>query len=320
MAGKFRHPARSGEWRRIGPPVQFGAGLATARKIVHHAPEYWSRYSQQRLREVRPAPGSPRWQNWPDTGIHAAWIGHSTVLLKIDGFTLITDPVFSERCGIRVGPVTIGLKRLVEPALNVPHLPHIDVILLSHAHMDHLDRPSLRALQNRGTTVITAYATSDLLRVRRYAAVHELGWGEHVRVGPVTFSALQVRHWGARMRTDTYRGYNGYLIESGRRRIVFGGDTADTRAFETVRTSRPVDLAIMPIGAYNPWIYAHCTPEQAMRMANEAGAEHLLPVHHQTFQLGREPSTEPIERFLEAAAAHPDRVLIRSIGDEGSLS
>jgi L-ascorbate metabolism protein UlaG (beta-lactamase superfamily) len=319
MAGKFRHSSLGGEWRRRQRPSELGTGLATARRFVHHAPEYWERYSRQRQRLVEPAPAHPRWQDWPDTGVHAAWIGHSTVLLKIEGITLITDPVFSERCGLRVGPVTIGLKRLVEPALLIPHLPRLDVILLSHAHMDHFDLPSLRALADRGTTVVTARSTSDLLRPRRYTAVHELGWGEEIRVGPLKLRGLAVNHWGARVRTDTWRGYNGYLIEAGRHRVLFAGDTADTREFRALKTSRPVDLALIPIGAYDPWIHAHCTPEQAMRMCNEAGAEHLLPIHHQTFQLSREPLTEPIERFLDAAGQHGDRVLTRFIGDQGSL-
>ena len=119
------------------------------------------------------------------------------------------------------------------------------------------------------------------------------------------------------MGKDTYRGYNGYLIESGGRRILFGGDTADTRAFEQLRSSRPIDLAIMPIGAYDPWIHAHCTPEQAVRMGNEAGAEQLMPVHHRTFRLSREPMLEPIERFL--AAAGEERVVTQGIGDRFSL-
>jgi L-ascorbate metabolism protein UlaG (beta-lactamase superfamily) len=290
-----------------------------AGRFVKHAPVYWDQYSRQSRRAVLPAPTRPRWQDWGDRGIQAAWVGHSTVLLKVDGVTIITDPVFSERCGVRIGPVTIGLKRLVAPAIEVSHLPHIDVILLSHAHMDHFDLPSLRFLENRRTTVVTSRATSDLLRVRRYAAVYEIGWGEQVRVGPLTIRGVPVNHWGARLRTDTYRGYNGYLIESDRRRVLFAGDTADTREFRSLRTSRPIDLALMPIGAYDPWIYAHCNPEQAMRMANEAGAEHLLPVHHQTFRLSREPVGEPIERFLGAAGAHADRFLVRSIGDQGSI-
>ena len=104
------------------------------------------------------------------------------------------------------------------------------------------------------------------MRSSRYKKVHELGWGDRARLGGIEVRAIEVRHWGARMRTDTYRGYNGYVIDAGKYRILFGGDTAITTAFRAVKSSRPVDLAIMPIGAYNPWIHAHCTPEQAMRM------------------------------------------------------
>jgi L-ascorbate metabolism protein UlaG (beta-lactamase superfamily) len=241
------------------------------------------------------------------------------VLLKVDGFTIITDPVLSEKCGVGVGPLTVGLKRLVEPALDTGQLPRIDLILLSHAHFDHFDRRTLRMLESRGTSVVTASQTSSLLRVRRYQRVQELGWGEKAKVGPATIRAFQVNHWGARLRTDTYRGYNGYLIETPSRRIVFGGDTAVTDSFRSLRSSRPVDLAIMPIGAYNPWIHVHCNPEQAWKMAQDCRAEFVLPVHHQTFPLSREPYFEPIERCLGAAGAHPDRVATQRIGQEWSL-
>jgi len=271
-------------------------------------------------RHIPAAPHRPRPQYWPDTGLHAAWLGHSTVLLKIDGVTLITDPVFSARAGIGIGPVTLGLKRLVAPALTIAELPKIDVVLLSHAHMDHFDIRSLRKLENPWTTVVTAARTGDLLRARRYRAVREVAWGERVRVGPLEIRAFQVRHWGARMRSDTYRGYNGYTIESGRHRVLFGGDTAMTPAFRELRTSRPYDLAIMPVGAYNPWIHAHCTPEQAWQMAQDAGAEFFLPVHHQTFRLSREPYFEPIERLQESARRHPDRVAVQRIGQQFHLS
>ena len=260
----------------------------------------------------------PRPLDWSDDGIHAAWIGHSTALLKIDGFTVLTDPVLGRRCGMRVGPMTVGIRRLTDAALRRCELPHIDLILLSHAHMDHFDIGSLRALENAYTTVVTARHTSDLLRVKRYAAVHEIGWGEHIRVGPLTITGLRVNHWGARVRTDTWRGYNAYLLESAKRRVVFGGDTADTRDFRAIKSSKPVDLAMMPIGAYDPWIRAHCTPEQARRMGDDCGAERFLPIHHQTFRLGREPFHEPIERFLQSAGG--DRVITRYVGDEASLN
>jgi len=265
-------------------------------------------------REAEAAPRRPRIGRWPKEGLHAAWIGHSTVVISIDGFIVITDPVFSNRIGIGLGPVTVGLKRLVEPALTLAEIPRADLILLSHAHMDHFDLPSLRRLEGRKTTVITAVNTSDLLRVKRYGAVHELGWGQSMRVGLATVRAFEVNHWGARMRNDTQRSYNGYVIEAGRYRVVFGGDTAYTDSFKRVRTSQAVDLAIMPIGAYNPWIRAHCTPEQAVRMADDAGADFILPVHHRTFALSSEPVGEPMERLLSAAGE--DRVCLREIGGE----
>src|SRR5947209_5279255 len=127
------------------------------------APELWRRYRQDIKRPVLPAPERPNPKAWGDQGLYAAWLGHSTVLLKIDGVTILTDPVFSARAGIGLGPVTLGIKRLVAPALELRALPPIDIVLLSHAHMDHFDLPSLRRLENRGTTVITAARTADLL-------------------------------------------------------------------------------------------------------------------------------------------------------------
>jgi L-ascorbate metabolism protein UlaG (beta-lactamase superfamily) len=270
-------------------------------------------------RQVLPAPHRPRPHFWSDSGLHAAWLGHTSVLLKIEGVTILTDPVFSMRAGIGLGPVTLGLKRLVEPALSVAELPNIDVILLSHAHMDHFDIRSLRRLESPATTVVTASRTADLLRVNRYAAVYELGWGARTRVGPLEIRAFQVKHWGARMRSDTYRGYNGYTIEAGRYRVLFGGDTAMTSSFRSLKSSRPFDLAIMPVGAYNPWIRSHCNPEQSWQMAQDAGAEFFLPVHHQTFTLSREPYFEPIERVCESAGNHSDRVALHRIGQQFHL-
>lgn len=280
------------------------------------APMFFRRLSEDMKRPVDPAPRSPRFADWPQQGLHAAWIGHSTVLISIDGFTILTDPVFSTRIGLNFGPLTIGMKRLVAPAARIAALPHPDLILLSHAHMDHFDIPSLRSLEDRSTSVITASNTSDLLRPQRYRSVHELRWNESAAIGPVTVRAFEVNHWGARMRSDTYRSYNGYLIEAGRYRVVFGGDTAYTDSFRSVRASKPVDLAIMPIGAYNPWIRVHCNPEEALAMANLAGAERILPVHHRTFQLSNEPLHEPLERLINAAGPSPDRIVVHDFGQE----
>ena len=305
--------------RRIllgGAGVTGLAGIGAA--AYRAAPSFWNQYAREVGRPIGSPALQPDPRRWPDSGLYATWLGHSTVLLKVDGTTILTDPVFSNRVGLSVGPVTLGLKRLVAPAAPLSHLPKVDLVLLSHAHMDHFDLPTLRRLESPTTTVVTALKTSDLLRRWRYGRVQEIGWGERARVGAVSVRGIEVKHWGARMRTDVYRGYNGYVIEAGRYRILFGGDTAVTPAFRALRSTRPIDLAIMPIGAYNPWIYNHCTPEQAWRMGNDAGAERFIPVHHQTFQLSREPLLEPIERFYAAAGSSPERVAIGKLGQEFS--
>lgn len=291
----------------------------TARFLRRAAPAFLREMSKEYKRESVPAPNHPRPLLWPDSGVHAAWLGHSTVLLKLEGFTVLTDPVFSPRVGLNFGPMTLGIKRLVDVAAPLANLPPIDLILLSHAHMDHFDLPTLRALESHRTHVVTATRTSDLLRPRRYARVNELGWNEAVQVGPARVTAFEVAHWGARMRSDVFRGFNGYLLEVGRYRVIFGGDTAYTDCFKRLRSSAQVDLAIMPIGAYDPWIRVHCNPEQALAMANEAGAEFILPVHHQTFRLGREPQREPIQRLLAAMGSATERVCLRDIGEEFHL-
>lgn len=291
----------------------------TARFLRRAAPAFFREIAKDYSRESLPAPSCPQPKLWPEVGLHAAWYGHSTVLIKVNGIHILTDPVFSSRVGLSVGPLTVGIKRLVDVPSPVSDLPHVDLVLLSHAHMDHFDLPTLRQLERKRTTVITASRTVDLLRPRRYAAVHELRWKETVQVGRIKVRAFEVAHWGARMRSDVYRGYNGYLVECEDFRFIFGGDTAYTDSFASLRSEKRIQMAIMPIGAYDPWIRVHCNPEQAATMANRAGAEYILPVHHKTFQLSREPRTEPIERLIAAAGSSPDRVCLHDIGEEFHL-
>jgi len=269
-------------------------------------------------RPVAPAFASPNPATWSDAHVTLAWLGHATVLINFFGVKILTDPVLFARVGIRLPGFTIGPKRLTAPALKFHELPKIDLILLSHAHFDHLDLRTLRCFDDN-TSVISARATSDLLKQTRFSDVTELDWGDGKTFktggGEIDISAFAVKHWGARKRHDDYRGYNGYLIERNRRRIIFAGDTAMTDSFAELRRHGPVDLAIMSIGAYNPWIRSHCTPEQAIEMANDAGARFIMPIHHQTFRLSFEPFREPIERFEAALAKAPERIALREIGE-----
>ena len=269
-------------------------------------------------RPIAPAFAKPNPANWNDAQVTFAWLGHATVLINFFGVKILTDPVLFPRIGIRLPGFTIGPKRLTAPALQFHELPNIDLILLSHAHFDHLDVRTLRCF-GKSTTVITARATRDLLRHTQFRNVTELDWGEaktlKTATGEINVDALPVNHWGARKRRDTYRGYNGYLLERKGRRIIFAGDTAMTNSFAEIRRHGAIDVAIMSIGAYNPWIQSHCSPEQAVEMANAAGAHFIVPVHHQTFRLSFEPFREPIERFEAALRKTPERIALREIGE-----
>jgi L-ascorbate metabolism protein UlaG (beta-lactamase superfamily) len=281
-----------------------------------------ARFLRQRFeeigRDIPPAPHKPTLATWSDNAVTLAWLGHATVLINFYGVRILTDPVLYPRIGVDLGLGTLGPMRLVQCALTLDELPEIDLVLVSHAHFDHLDTPSLGSLRGRPVAVM-ATAISDLLPQRRYSSVRELRWGEAATVatgrGDVLVRAIEVKHWGARIRRDTWRGYTGWIVEREGRRVLIGGDTAVTPAFESHRRHGPFDAAVMPIGAYDPWIYNHCTPEQAVMMADAARARLIVPVHHQSFRLSNEPFMEPIERIQEALAKEHDRLAVHAIGE-----
>lgn len=266
-----------------------------------------------------PPAAKPDPVRWSDDAITGSCLGHSTVFLNFLGVQVLTDPVFSKRAGPGIPPFILGPKRYLAPALTPKELPAPEVIVLSHAHFDHFDVWSLRKF-SRDTPIVTARATKDLLSCHGFRNVHELGWGESLeletRTGSIRFTGLEVAHWGARMVKDEHRGYNAYLLERGGHAVCFAGDTAYTPAFGRLNNPRrPLDLMLMPIGAYDPWIHAHCSPEQAASMAREAGARHFVPIHHQTFKLSAEAMTEPAARLRAAFSDRPEQLLAMSVGE-----
>ena len=269
-------------------------------------------------RDVPPAPHTPDPGSWDDNAMTFAWLGHASVLINFYGVRVLTDPALFPRIGIDVWFRSIGPLRLVSCALPPPQLPDIDLVVISHAHFDHLDTPSLASLPGR-PVVLTASRTADVLPRRRYGSVHELRWGTTARIdtprGDLEVRAIEVKHWGARLRSDMYRGYNGYILRREGRALLFGGDTAHTPLFASYRRHGPYEAAMMPIGAYDPYIWNHCTPEQSVAMADAAGARLFVPIHHKTFQLSREPVHQPIERTQAALAAEADRLVVRDVGD-----
>jgi L-ascorbate metabolism protein UlaG (beta-lactamase superfamily) len=189
------------------------------------------------------------------------------------------------------------------------HLPPIDLVLISHAHFDHLDKPTLKCLASPRTQVVTARNTARLIP-RGFGEVIELDWGCSVRVGGLELSALRPVHYGARAALDRNRGYNSYILRSAARKsgkgILIAGDTAKTDVFNHLPN---LALAVFGIGAYGNWEHAHATPEEAWSMFRASGAARLLPVHHSTFPMGDEHVDEPMARLLAAAGDEADRVI-----------
>jgi L-ascorbate metabolism protein UlaG (beta-lactamase superfamily) len=230
------------------------------------------------------------------------FIGHSSFLLQVGGRNVLVDPVFSKRL--------IVLRRQRRPGLRIDGLPPIDLVLLTHAHMDHLDIASLRrvirATRRLGGTVpevVVPRGVEDLVEPLGFRKIHGLRWWDEAEVAGLKITMTPCKHWGARLFRDVHRGYGGYVIEGGGQRIYHSGDTAYFEGFSEIGARLKPEVALLPIGAYFPDSHrsVHTSPEEAVRGFVDLGAKRMVPMHYGTFRLGREPMHEPLER-LEAEA------------------
>jgi L-ascorbate metabolism protein UlaG (beta-lactamase superfamily) len=266
----------------------------------------------------------------PECCLWACWLGHSTVLLNLSGTWILTDPVLFPTYGLSVLGLTLGPRRVSPPALTVEELPRPDIVLLSHAHLDHMDRRTLIALTERWNgqlDLVTAMNTSDVIDDLPWRSISEMDWEDSVDMRGVRIEGLRVRHNGWRLPGEpcrangqlrSGRSYNGYRLSANGVRVVFGGDTAYTEEFRNLAGG--TDLAIMPIGAYGGFPDSHCTPEEALAMADMMHARMILPVHHSTFRLSDEPMTDPLRRLHAARSRSMTRVAITSVGGTYGLT
>ena len=296
------------------PPRVKRATIAGFRRAAKAAKSGLKRYPKALLASVRDPRGRKALAasappSLPDLAGHdlaAVWLGHASVLVRIAGMNVLADPVFAHRIGVSLGPMTLGLSRLSPAPFLERELPRIDLVLISHAHFDHLDKPTLKRLANPRTKVITARKTARLIPAG-FGEVVELDWGCTLRIGDLDLSVVRPAHWGARTALDRKRGYNSYVLRAGQRPgVLLAGDTAMTNAFNHLSN---LALAVLGIGSYEPWVHAHATPEEAWTMFRACGAARLLPVHHSTFPLGDEHIDEPMKRLLAAAGQEHHRVI-----------
>jgi L-ascorbate metabolism protein UlaG (beta-lactamase superfamily) len=268
---------------------------------------------------------------WKNDEINVAWIGHATVLINFYGKIILTDPVLYERVGLYFFGMTFGPSRFTYPALEIHEIPKPDIILLSHAHMDHMDYATLADITSRypgQIDCITAYNTKDVIEELDWKSIQEIDWGQQTSLLGINFKALEVKHFGWRYpwewdRSKGYmengRSYNAILIEKDGKKILFGGDTAYHELFKPLQ-NEVIDIAIMPIGAYQPWRKNHCNPEEALIMASEhLNAKHFIPIHTKTFKQGSEPIEEPLNWLAESSGNYKIKIGLSDIGETFTL-
>jgi L-ascorbate metabolism protein UlaG (beta-lactamase superfamily) len=231
------------------------------------------------------------------------FLGHSSFLLQMEGGNVLIDPVFATRL--------IVLRRQRRPGIRVEDLPAIDVVLLTHAHMDHLNRPTLRRVARatrlrtgRAPLVIVPAGVEDLVRDLGFREVRSLKWWGETQAAGLDITFTPAKHWGARLFADTHRLFGGYVIadEAGHR-VYHSGDTAYFDGFKEIGRRLHPQVALLPIGAYFPDTYraVHTSPEEGLQAFVDVGAETMIPMHFGTFRLGREPMEEPPVRLMEDA-------------------
>ncbi|MFO0725650.1 MAG: MBL fold metallo-hydrolase [Myxococcota bacterium] len=240
------------------------------------------------------------WPKRPDGGFRITWLGHSSVLLEIDGRTVLTDPVFGERAS----PLSFaGPRRFHEVPARVEELPPIDVVVLSHNHYDHLCAPTMRSLAKLGVPIVTALGVGAYLEALGVPAekITELDWGESTEAFGVRLTATPAQHFSGRGVSDRNKSlWAAWVIESERHKVFFSGDTGLTTAFEeTGRRYGPFDLVMLEIGAFNDaWSDIHLGPINALKVFDMLGGGTLFPVHWGTFNLALHAWDEPAETLL----------------------
>lgn len=239
------------------------------------------------------------------------WIGHATVLAQLGGLNVLTDPMFSERAS----PLSfMGAKRHVAPGVAMGDLPHVDVVLVSHNHYDHLDEASVKALDDQpggAPLFVVPLGLKAWMEKRGISNVVELDWWRSHRIGAVDIVLTPVQHWSARGLNDRMATlWGGFAVFAPDLHLFFAGDTSYSKDFADIRAhfadrqgESGFDVAILPIGGYEPRDFMatqHVNPTEAVQIHLDLAAWRSIGVHWGTFELTDEPMDEPPVRLAEA--------------------
>ena len=254
---------------------------------------------------VTPCAGSTHKPTLVSNGeLGMTFIGHSSFFLQIAGQNIVIDPNFARWLFV--------LKRLRQPGIRIRDLPPVDLVLVTHAHFDHLHRQSLRTIarqtyRQRGSspTLVIPHNVFDLVSDLGYREIVELEWWNTYRHGNVDVTHVPSRHWGARIIKDSHRGYGGYVLRGGRHSVYHAGDTAYFSGFRDIGRRLAPEIALLPIGAYNPPTFrnVHASPADATRAFLDLHSQWMVPMHYGTFRLSHEPIEEPLQLLEQEAEA-----------------
>jgi L-ascorbate metabolism protein UlaG (beta-lactamase superfamily) len=250
-------------------------------------------------------------------GLGVTFIGHAAFFVQMGGQSILIDPNFARWLFL--------LKRVRKPGLRIDDLPAIDMVLVTHAHFDHLHRPSLRAIVNhnrrltgRAPILVVPHHVFDLVSDLGFDEIIELDWWNHYRHDGITVTHVPSRHWGARILKDSHRGYGGYVLQSENHSVYHAGDTAYFSGFREIGQRLSPEVALLPIGAYNPETFrtVHTSPEDATRAFVDLNARWMVPMHYGSFRLSHEPIDEPLQLLDSEAkkAGVKDRVIVLEEG------
>jgi N-acyl-phosphatidylethanolamine-hydrolysing phospholipase D len=302
-AGLPRAPQRDGTFRNLDPEFHRASNWTRARFYFLSLASIASS-----ARKFEPLPSATPDVEALRNNHHQAtvtWVGHSTLLVQLDGVNLLTDPLWSQRLGPLSG--TVGVNRFTPPGIPFEDLPPIDVVLISHDHYDHLDEPTVRRLARTFNPLfVVPLGIKAWLADREITNATELDWSESVKVKGIEIVCAPAQHGSGRSLTDSGRRLWASWAVVGSKRFYFGGDTGYSSHFEMIGDLRgPFDLAALPIGSYTPRIIAqavHLSPEEALHAARDLHARAFIGIHWGTYKLAREPYDEPPRRVADEVA------------------
>jgi L-ascorbate metabolism protein UlaG (beta-lactamase superfamily) len=258
------------------------------------------------------------WQQPPETGLRVTWLGHSTVLLEIDGARLLTDPVWGERAS----PTRLaGPKRFQPVPISIEQLPPLDAVVISHDHYDHLDLPTIQELARLPVPFVTSLGVGAHLEAWGVPPerIIELDWWEsyHPRGREVSITAAPSQHFSGRtLGTRNSTLWSSFAIKGPDHALFFSGDTGLTAEYRDLMAKLgPFDLAMLEVGAFHPaWGDIHLGPEHALEALAYLGKPRFLPVHWGTFNLALHPWDEPAEVLLHLAPTHDVDLVMPRLG------